>query len=86
MTQPNTLRTLPVSTVEPPPNDHSARSYTDLLEELKFTDMLLATRTESREQLLDAIPPCPAHGNRCVPYALEWIEKAKAEMGIEVTP
>lgn len=24
-------------------------------------------------RVLDAIPPCPAHGSRCVPHALEWV-------------
>ncbi len=28
---------------------------------------------ESRNKVLQAIPPCPAHGNECVPHALEWI-------------
>jgi len=26
-----------------------------------------------RDRLLDAIPECAAHGNRCVPNAIEWV-------------
>lgn len=85
MTQPNTLHTLPVSTVEPPPRRHFAHSDSILTEELEWTNRLLVSVQEGRDRLLDAIPPCPAHGNRCVPYALEWIEKAKAKMDTEVT-
>lgn len=48
----------------------------ELEEELSLTDKILA----SRQQVLDAIPECPAHGGGCVPHALEWIEKAKAQL------
>lgn len=34
---------------------------------------------EERQRVLDAIPECPVHG-KCVPHALEWIEKAKASL------
>jgi hypothetical protein len=30
-----------------------------------------------REQLLAAIPPCPLHGEGCVPHALEWIAQVR---------
>lgn len=76
----NDLQHIPVQHVEMPPQNHLARAYADLREELTITDMLLNSRTESRDRLLDAIPPCPVHGNRCVPYALEWIERAKVRM------
>ncbi len=49
-----------------------------LKEELDLTDRLL----ENREQVLRAIPECPIHGSGCVPYALEWIERAKARFGV----
>lgn len=32
------------------------------------------------QPLLDAIPPCPAHGANCIAHAIEWIEKAKANV------
>lgn len=49
--------------------------YTEQLQmDLKVTESLL----NERQRLLDAIPECPEHG-KCVPYALEWIEKAKAK-------
>ena len=41
--------------------------------ELIVTESLL----NERQKLLDAIPECGLHG-KCVPHALEWIEKAKA--------
>lgn len=43
---------------------------------LALTEGILAGRT----RVLEAIPPCPAHGNACVPHALAWIEKAKEAM------
>lgn len=44
-----------------------------LSEELEVTDRLL----EERNRVMEAIPPCPAHGCQCVPYALDWIERVK---------
>ncbi len=41
--------------------------------ELTVTDKLLA----ERNKVMEAIPECPEHGSQCVPYALEWIERAK---------
>ena len=45
------------------------------LRELEVTNTLL----EERQQVLDAIPECEVHG-KCIPHALEWIEKAKASL------
>ncbi|QGW28457.1 hypothetical protein [Phnomibacter ginsenosidimutans] len=45
-----------------------------LKHELEVTEKLL----EERQKLLDAIPECPVHG-KCVPHALEWIEKHKGK-------
>lgn len=45
----------------------------ELEEELSLTEKILATR----QQVLDAIPECPAHGGGCTPHALEWIGNAK---------
>lgn len=42
-------------------------------EELRLTNQ----RNASLEHILDAIPPCPAHGAGCIPHALEWIQSAK---------
>lgn len=44
-----------------------------LMKELSVTDELL----KERQKLLDAIPECAPHG-KCVPHALEWIEKMKS--------
>ena len=44
-----------------------------LTDELRVTDELLT----ERQSVLDAIPPCHAHGP-CVPHALEWIKLAKS--------
>lgn len=41
-------------------------------EELKVTNRLL----EARDKLLQEIPPCPLHGNECIPHAREWIQAA----------
>lgn len=43
---------------------------TRLKDELKVTDQLLT----DRQRVLDAVPPCPAHGP-CVPHAVEWIQQ-----------
>jgi hypothetical protein len=44
----------------------------NLKSELKVTEHLL----NDRQSILDAIPECPTHG-KCVPHALEWIERMK---------
>jgi predicted nuclease with TOPRIM domain len=41
---------------------------------LDVTDKLLA----ERQRVLDAIPPCPQHGE-CVPHAIEWIADVQSE-------
>ena len=46
-----------------------------LRKELDVTNILL----DRRNQVLDAIPECPAHGSQCVPHALEWIEEQVAQ-------
>jgi hypothetical protein len=46
---------------------------------LEFQLELAKQLLDERQRLLDAIPQCPAHGE-CVPYALEWIAKAKVLM------
>lgn len=50
----------------------AAEKLQELEAELKVSDKLL----EDRDALLAAIPECPAHG-RCVPHAIEWIERVK---------
>lgn len=42
--------------------------------ELAVTDKLLA----DRNRVMAAIPGCTAHGDDCIPHAIEWIETAKA--------
>jgi hypothetical protein len=44
----------------------------ELEDELRVADQLL----QERQRVLDAIPECKMHG-KCVPHALEWIEKMK---------
>ena len=44
----------------------------ELSRELAVSDKLL----EERNRVLRAIPGCDAHGDQCVPHALEWIEDA----------
>lgn len=56
------------------------RRVAELEEELSVSDKLL----RHREQLLNAIPDCPVHGQGCVSHALEWIEKAKLVMQSEI--
>jgi hypothetical protein len=46
------------------------KSHFDLIE---FLDVAL----ENREQVLKAIPPCPVHGDTCVPHALQWIKQQR---------
>ena len=50
----------------------------DLKKDLAVTEKLLA----EQHRVIDAIPPCPAHGNRCVPHAIEWIERVKTLGGL----
>jgi hypothetical protein len=41
--------------------------------EVEVDDKLLT----EQDRLLDAIPACEAHGNQCVPHAIEWVRAAK---------
>jgi len=50
-----------------------------LKEELDITDKLLA----DRDRVLRAIPECPVHGSGCVPWALEWIGRAKTVVAVD---
>ena len=45
-----------------------------IMEELSVSDKLL----EDRLELLKAIPPCVAHGDQCIPHAMEWVNQVKA--------
>lgn len=44
--------------------------------EIATDDRLLA----DRDRLLDAIPPCQSHGNRCIPHAVAWVKMAKVAL------
>ena len=44
-----------------------------LEEEMEVMEKLLA----ERNRVMHAIPACKAHGDQCVPHALEWIAKRK---------
>ena len=58
--------------------DGSHSCVKSLQDQLKVTDSLL----NERQRLLDAIPECALH-DKCVPHALEWIEKAKAALKVK---
>ncbi len=47
----------------------------ELETELTLTEELL----ERQHRLMDVIPECPAHGNRCIPHAIEWVTKITRE-------
>lgn len=51
----------------------TAERLHELEQEIAVSDKLL----EHRQQLLQAIPACSAHGHGCVPHALGWIEQQK---------
>lgn len=51
-----------------------------LREELDITDKLL----NSQYELIDLIPPCPEHGSRCLPHAMEWVRERLAIMPARV--
>jgi hypothetical protein len=58
----------------------SRRTYRDarlaeLEEEVAIDDKLLAIQY----RLMDAIPGCEMHGNRCVPGAIEWVTTIQAK-------
>lgn len=63
------------------PVDELARDIASKIEtidkNMEFVYRLLDSRSASLDKILDAIPPCPAHGNRCIPHALLWIEKMR---------
>ena len=58
--------------------DGQAISTEQAIEALNVNERLL----EDRQRVIDAIPECHAHGNNCVPHALEWLRSAKAFMGL----
>ncbi len=43
----------------------------ELKDEMEVDDRLL----KGYSRVMDEIPECPAHGNRCVPHAVEWIRR-----------
>ncbi len=45
----------------------------ELRKELEITDRLLA----ERNRVLAEIPPCPLHGEQCVPHCIEWVTAAR---------
>ena len=42
-----------------------------LEKELSITDQLLV----EQHRVMDIIPECPVHGNRCIPHAMDWIKR-----------
>lgn len=53
-------------------NERLSRELAEAREEIAVDDKLL----ETQYRLMDAIPGCPIHGNRCVPHAVEWVNTA----------
>ena len=53
----------------------TAEAHIEALEEEVATDDRLLAE---RDRLLDAIPECGAHGKRCIPHAIEWVQAALA--------
>jgi hypothetical protein len=53
--------------------DDLKKQIEELKAEIIITDKLL----EERHRIMDEIPACPVHGNRCVPYAIEWVRRVK---------
>ncbi len=47
----------------------------ELEKELVITEEIM----NNYHRVLKAVPECPVHGE-CVPYAVEWIEKAKTKL------
>lgn len=53
--------------------DMALQSLKTIEDELNTTDKLL----DERRKILDAIPACVAHGDQCIPHALEWLDQVK---------
>ncbi|WP_454869575.1 ead/Ea22-like family protein [Pseudomonas putida] len=47
----------------------------ELKQNVYYSDQIIETRT----RLLKSIPPCPVHGDECVPHAMEWVASALAK-------
>src|SRR3954467_3490400 len=47
----------------------------ELVEEVRISDRLL----DDRNRLLKLIPPCPEHGDECIPHAIDWVMDMKAQ-------
>lgn len=50
------------------------RSYSDMAREIYFSDLII----ESYKDLIHSIPECPAHGDECIPHAIEWVDESIA--------
>lgn len=53
----------------------------ELEEKLIYSDKLSDQFLEERNQLLNTMPLCPAHG-KCMPFAMEWIAQVRTLAGI----
>lgn len=47
----------------------------ELKKNVHYSDQII----ETRNRLLKLIPPCPVHGEECVPHAMEWVSAALAK-------
>lgn len=64
-------------------SNDSSTSVSDLEERIKYLELEIAADNQIMGEwarVLDAILLCRAHGSRCVPHALNWIEIAIREM------
>ncbi|KKN36011.1 hypothetical protein LCGC14_0777880 [marine sediment metagenome] len=51
-----------------------------LKDEIKITENWLMTSNnllEEQYRVMDEIPACSVHGNRCIPHAVEWLSRIR---------
>lgn len=63
--------------------DHAADGVRleERIAELTEIERLDDARIADLERVVRAVPPCPLHGNLCIPHALEWIEEHTPKAG-----
>jgi hypothetical protein len=59
-------------------NAEAQQKFAEAREEILVSDKLLA----ERNRVLSTIPACDAHGDQCVPHAIEWIEQQLAAVQV----
>jgi hypothetical protein len=56
------------------------------LEQANANNIELLRAKGNCDELLAAIPACPVHGSRCVPYAIEWVKGVRDPFPLETCP